>query len=479
MKRSTIILAGCVFFHLAQSQNITGDWKGNLSVQGNEIPIVFHIKKDSADKLAATFDSPKQYAFNLPCSDITVSDSVVLWMKVLNGKYAGKLSADNKTLTGVWYQGAVSLPLTVFKTNDTATTASLKRPQTPKPPFNYAVEEVAFDNADRSVHFGGTFTVPVPDSNIRYIKAPTYRTVILISGSGQQDRDETIFGHKPFAVLADHLTRQGIAVLRIDDRGIGKTTGNFSRATTGDFAEDLAAAINFLKKRRDVDTGYIGLIGHSEGGMIAPMVASRRKDISYIVLLAGPGIPIINLMSDQVKAVYTSYNNSPATVKAGGELFRLFAKQVINSKDTAINKKVFTNIMEKWASATDKAVLEEMKLADTASRLKSINEQIAQLGSPWYNYFIRFKPADYLRKVACPVLALNGEKDIQVSAKPNLMAIKNAIVKSKATVKELPGLNHLFQHCQKCTVEEYGELKETFSPEVLGIISSWIKNIKK
>jgi pimeloyl-ACP methyl ester carboxylesterase len=191
------------------------------------------------------------------------------------------------------------MPLAMKKTSDVVTTKEIKRPQTPKPPFPYKSEDVEYDNADRSIHFGATFTVPLPDPNVNYFRAPVYPTVLLITGSGKQDRDETIFDHKSFAVIADYLTRQGIAVLRVDDRDIGKTTGNFNTATSADFAKDVEAGLNYLKTRQDVDTGNIGLLGHSEGGMIAPMVASKRNDVKFIVLLAGPGVKISELMEQQ------------------------------------------------------------------------------------------------------------------------------------------------------------------------------------
>ena len=254
-------------------------------MQGNQIPIVFHIKKDSTDKWIANFDSPSQHAFNLPCSDVILKDdSIILVMAIINGKYAGLLNTDKSEITGSWFQGAGSLPLTVKKTSDTATVKEQKRPQTPRPPFPYQSEEVIYTNADKSIQFGATLTFPKTDSlkNSKEI----YPAVILITGSGQQDRDETLLGHKPFAVIADYLTRQGFVVLRVDDRGIGKTTGIFSEATSMDFAKDVEAGMDFLEKQPMVNKNKIGLIGHSEGGMIAPIVADERRQIKFIILLA-------------------------------------------------------------------------------------------------------------------------------------------------------------------------------------------------
>ena len=227
-KKAFCFCAFLCMFLPSEAQNITGTWQGTLDVQGNKIPLVFHIKKDSSDKWIGSFDSPSQHAFNLSCSEvITKEDSVILVMAIINGKYAGLVSADKTQITGTWFQGPGSLPLVVKKTSDTAVVKEQKRPQTPKPPFPYQSDEVVYTNADQSIQFGGTLTYPSADAKSS-AGIKTYPAVILITGSGQQDRDETLFGHKPFAVIADYLTKKGFVVLRVDDRGIGKTTGNFS-----------------------------------------------------------------------------------------------------------------------------------------------------------------------------------------------------------------------------------------------------------
>ena len=482
MKAFVLMLSAVLFSIIVFSQGITGNWEGKLETQGSKIPIIFHISKDSADQYIATFDSPDQKAFNLPCSGVIVKeDSVVLLMKILNGKYAGKLSDDKKQLTGRWYQAGGSLPLIVNKTGDKVTIKTIKRPQTPVAPFAYRSEDVEYDNTDKSVHFGGTFTVPLPDTTINYFRAPIYPTVLLITGSGMQDRDESIMNHKPFAVIADYLTKQGIAVLRVDDRSMGKTTGFFARSTSADFANDVEAGINYLKTRNDVDKSNIGLLGHSEGGMIAPMVASRRSDIKFIVLLAGPGVKIAELMEQQNVDVAASNGVSKKKLEQFRLLYRSIINAIINEKDTAIAKQKATEAFLNWQTDKSAALVKSTTgVSDEKSRLAYINNLVVTLSQPWYNYFLKFTPEDYLTRLQCAVLAINGEKDIQVAAKSNLAAIKKALEKSKsvkyATV-EMPGLNHLFQHCKKCTIEEYGELEETFSPEVLGIISKWIKEV--
>jgi len=471
-KLSIILL----FCYVANGQPITGNWEGALSIQGTEIPIIFHIKRDSADKLAATFDSPKQQAYNLQCSDVIVTgDSVILMMKMINGKYAGLLSSDKKILTGNWLQGGASFPLSMKKTSDVASAKEFKRPQTPRPPFNYNVKEVSYFNADKSIQFGGTLTYPLE----KLVKK--YPVVLLITGSGMQDRDETLFEHKPFAVIADYLTKQGLAVLRVDDRSKGATTGNFENATSADFAKDAEAGIEYLKTLPNVDATNIGLIGHSEGGMIAPMVASKRNDVKFIVLLAGPGVPIIDLMEKQSVEVMTAGGIPKEQSDQYRPLYKNLMTAVMNEQDTAIALKKATEIFADWQNKTSKEVVQKItKVTDEKSKADFIADFINGMKSPWFSYFIKFDPAVYLGKTNCAVLALNGEKDIQVDAKQNLAGIKSALPKTtNTTVKEMPGLNHLFQHCKSCSVEEYGELEETFAPEVLTIMSEWIKNVTK
>ena len=469
MKINILLIAFVTTCIISKSQSITGNWEGTLNIQGTELPIIFHIKIDSTHNLSATFDSPKQNAYNLPCSDVLVKeDSLFLIMKMVNGKYEGLLSADKKTATGKWFQGAGSLPLDIKKTSDMATTKEFKRPQTPKPPFTYQSDDVSYFNADKSIQFGATFTSPSKAAGKRY------PAVLLITGSGKQDRDETIFDHKSFAVIADELTKNGIAVLRVDDRGTGKTTGNFNTATTADFAKDAAAGINYLKTLPTVDTANIGIIGHSEGGLIAPMLASERTDIKFIVLLAGPGQPIINLMESQAVDVAAAAGVPMADLELYRPLYRNIVTAILSEKDATTATTKATDVFKYWQQKTDaKVVLNTTGVTDEKTKTAFISSFVKQLQQPWFSYFMQFDPGKYLSKVTCKVLAINGENDIQVAAKANLAAIKKSI--PAATIHSMPGLNHLFQHCVKCTVDEYAEIEETFSQEVLQLMTDWIK----
>ncbi|MBK8609691.1 MAG: alpha/beta hydrolase [Chitinophagaceae bacterium] len=461
-------------------QSLVGDWEGAAIVQGTELPIIFHLSKYNVDNYGATFDSPKQQAFGIACSDVIVKeDSVIILIPVIKGSYAGKLNNNKREITGNMYQSGAVLALDLKKTSDVSTVKEMKRPQTPKPPFSYKSEDIIYANADKSIQFGATFTVPLPEPGVDYFRAPIYPTVILISGSGKQDRDESIFGHKPFAVIADHLTRQGIAVLRVDDRGMGKTTGDFNKSTTSDFAEDVAAGIAYLKTRTDVDVDHIGLIGHSEGGLIAPMVASQRNDVTFVVLLAGPGIPILEMMEQQSADVMSSNGLEKSDIDQYRPLYKNTVTAIVSAKDSATASKLVFDIFKKWQVGKSPLMVKNTTGVESEKDITAFaNAFIRDLMNPWFKHFMKMNPQDYLSKTNCAVLALNGEKDIQVAAKYNLAGIQSTLEKNKNKnfkVLEIPGLNHLFQHCKTCTVEEYGGLEESFDTATLELIANWIK----
>lgn len=480
MRKIASLAAAIVSFLFSPAQSITGNWEGALDANGTELTVVFHLAKDSAGKLTGTMDSPKQMAYGLKCSHVSLSgDSLLIEMKSFGGRYNGLLSTDKKTLTGNWSQGGMTLPLDMKKTSDAAAVQEMKRPQTPVPPFKYFTEEVSYTNADNTITFGGTFTRPLLWAD--KVKEMKYPVALLITGSGQQDRDETLFEHKPFAVIADHLAKHGIATLRVDDREKGKTTGRFMRSTTLDFAKDVEAGINYLQTRKDIDTKNIGLIGHSEGGMIAPMVAAKRKDVKFIILLAGPGVPIIDLMEQQSVDIALSNGVTQKELEAFRPLYKPVMQAAINETDSATAVKKITGLFTAWQNKTDSVTVKNTTgVTDSASLAAFAASIISQVKQPWFRYFINFNPANYLSNVRCAVLALNGEKDIQVAAAPNLEAIRKIMVgKMVKTFKvmSLPGLNHLFQRCNTCTAQEYAQLEETFSPDALNIISNWIREV--
>ena len=327
--------------------------------------------------------------------------------------------------------------------------AEVRRPQNPVKPYPYRAEDLQYANPGAGIKLAATLTIPPG-------KGP-FPAVVLITGSGQQDRDESLLGHKPFLVLSDYLTRKGIAVLRSDDRGAGGSGGDFAIATTADFATDTEAAVAYLKTRPEVDPHRIGLIGHSEGGVIAPMVAARNGDIAFIVMMAGTGVPGDRIVAAQVVAGAEAAGMDHESAAKAGEQER--------------------RVLDLVEHETDPGALRRKLGAELGLPPAQIDAAYRQLTSPWYRYFLTYDPAPALRKVACPVLALDGEKDTQVPAKLNLPAIRQALEDGgnrHFEVDELPGLNHLFQHAKTGAFSEYSQIEETIAPEALEKMAAWI-----
>lgn len=455
------LLAGINLF--AQSP-YAGSWEGKLKLGTTDLRIVFHVK-DSAGGLSARLDSPDQEAFGIPADTAyTEAGELVITLKNLRASFRGSLAADT-LLRGTFTQG-LPFPLELRKVDKPS---ERRRPQTPRSPFPYKSEDLVYKNADGSLEYGATFTCPAGDG--------PFPAAILITGSGQQNRDEEIMGHKLFAVIADHLTRAGYAILRVDDRGIGKSTGDFSKATSADFADDVNAGVNYLLTRPEVDKQRVGLIGHSEGGMIAPMVATRRQDIAFVILLAAPGAKIIDLMCAQVHAIIRSGGVGEPAAKAYEGLYRKALPAAANAKDSVAAVEALNRIYKRWVKRTDTALLRELGMDLPKNRATSIRMTAGVANTPWFRYFLAFDPVPYLQKLNCKVLALNGDKDIQVLAEQNLEGIRKALARSQVPVQELkslPGLNHLFQTCKRCNLAEYGELEETISPVALQAMSDWL-----
>jgi fermentation-respiration switch protein FrsA (DUF1100 family) len=439
-----------------------GFWQGVLKIGPVELRIGLNVTAKPDGALTATLDSPDQGAKGMPIDEINVKDAEVkLELKKIEGRYEGKLSDDGKELVGTWKQRGAEYPLT-FKRLDMAPVYA--RPQDPKKPYPYADEEVTFENKNAGVKFTGTLTLPKG-------KGP-FPAVVMITGSGAHDRDEALMGHRPFLVIADHLTRHGVAVLRYDDRGVGGSTGDKMAVTSEDLAGDVQAAVAFLKGRSEIDPKKIGLIGHSEGGLIAPMAAAKSDDVAFIVLLAGPG-----LVGEEVL-----YRQAELFARAGGtDDAKVARKRATQEKTFAIVKREKD---DKAARTQIEALLQEetAKLSDDekkeAERNKgAVEAQVKLVLTPWFRFFLTYDPAPTLLRVKCPVLALNGERDLQVPPKANLDAIKKALKdggNKDATVKEMPKLNHLFQTCETGALSEYAKIEETFAPAALEEISGWI-----
>lgn len=446
-----------------------------LKAGGQKIELRLHLNQNPDKTYSSNWDVPLQKAKGIPSSKTAlVNNQLSIEIKMIGASYTGMLNAAGNAIEGTWGQSGMSFPLNMEPLKEALEEKELMKPQTPKPPFNYSVKDVTYEGANTKLTYGATLTYPNDNK--------MYPLVILITGSGRQDRDETIFDHKPFAVIADYLTKKGFAVLRVDDRGAGKSTGDFSKSTTADFALDAEEHIRYVKSLPMIDSTKIGLLGHSEGGLIAPMVAARNKTVAFIVLMAGPGIEITQLMAVQNEMVLKSAGIDQPAIAAYIPLYKQLMKTIISidNNEEAINES--KKIVNEWFRITDKTFVKSTTNISTEADIDKFATTMAQtLSTPWWKFFAAYNPQPTLQKVKCPVLAINGSADIQVPSVVSLKGIEAALTKGgnkQFTTKQFEGLNHLFQKCTKCTVPEYGELDTTIESEVLDTIGSWLIALK-
>lgn len=443
------------------STPITGDWYGKLETPSGNLRIVFHINEYENGELSASLDSPDQGARGLAASSINYEEGV-LKLEMMGGaaKYEGSYIADGEKIEGTFKQGGGELPLLMEREKP----AAPRRPQTPQEPFPYKIEDVKYPNESAAIELGATLTLPEG-------KGP-HPVVIMISGSGAQDRDETLLGHKPFWVIADYMSRRGLAVLRFDDRGVGESGGDPTSATSKDFATDVEAGLKYLLSRSDIDPTKIGLMGHSEGGMIAPILASRSQEVAFIVLLAGPGMKGDELLSLQQEEIMLVQGLSKETV---GKWIRV-NENIYNILEKYPDSDAFSDFVRKNAESLLQELTEEEMAALDVNK-ENLSNKVALFSSPWFRYFLSYEPAEFLQKVSCSVLAVNGDKDLQVISKDNLEGIEAALKaggNKDYEIKEFPKLNHLFQKTETGNPSEYAQLEETFSEEVLAYVHNWI-----
>ncbi|HVO98875.1 MAG TPA: alpha/beta fold hydrolase [Bryobacteraceae bacterium] len=431
----------------AQS-SMEGNWQGTLDAGAMKLRLGLHVSKSDAG-WKSTFDSIDQGAMGLPVAVTSVSGpSLHFEMPAIQATFDGKLSADGKEIAGTFTQG-VPLPLT-FKRMDTV--EAVQRPQTPKAPFPYDAIDVSYEN--KLGKLAGTLTIPRG--------AGPFPAALMITGSGPQNRDEELFGHKPFWVIADYLSRRGIAVLRVDDRGVGGSAGKSSQETLDAMVADVLSGIEFLKSRKDINAKKIGVIGHSEGGTVGPLAASRSGDIAFVVMMAGTGVTGEQVMYRQAELVGKSMGVGETAI----------------ARNRAVQEMIFRAVRQE---TDEKAAVgkfhAEWRKENSADPPESLVSQVKVMTSPEMHSFAFYDPAESLRKVKVPVLAMNGSRDVQVAPSQNLPAIKAALEaagnKDFQTV-ELPGLNHLFQTCQKCTLAEYSAIEETISPQALDLMGKWL-----
>jgi len=463
---------------VAMESSFIGKWQGDLIINSrNKLKIAFEISKLINGEYDAVMHSPDQKNFNISVDRIFIkNDSVCLEIKTLSTKFSGRIFNDsvnnnNQLLVGqLSSSGSKGLALSMNKCDEFPFKIA-KRPQEPKRPYPYYTENVSFSNKNEGITLKGTFTKPFGVD-----KTPA---VILVSGSGPSDRNQTIFGHKVFLVLADYLTRNGFAVLRYDDRGAGESGGSFRKATVKDHAADVSSAIDYLITRDDVIKSKIGLIGHSLGAEIAPIAAKLNSNTAFIVLMAGSAIPLKEVIFEQCDAIFNSLGVSKEGIALNKEILESVMEIVRVSENDSITKEGIKRDLLTFNERVSKLTDSEREKLGLSSPLKL--SDYSGLLMPFMRYDLFHNPSETLKNVKCPVFALNGDKDIQVLPH-NLERIADVLIKSgnkKVKAKLYRNCNHLLQNCNTGEIEEYGNIEETISEEVVSDIIKWIRNLKK
>ena len=451
MKKHIFVIL-LVLAALQSNAQIEGYWKGQIKLGAQELEMAFDIKATD-NGFSATLDVPAQGAFDIPVDETVFQENRLnMTMSAMGATYSGMLKESR--IEGEFTQHGMTFPLNLEKGSKEAKQV---RPQDPQPPFDYRVTEVSFTNEKEGNTLTGTLTIPKG-------KGP-FPAMVLVSGSGQENRDEELMNHRPFWVIADYCARHGIAVLRYDDRGMGGSTGEVESATSLDFSYDAEAAFDFLRKQKHIDASRVGILGHSEGGVINFMVSARRPEVAFLVSLAGPSVNGIEVLKAQSEAIMRAQGLPEEAVAMSSAVNDQLYGIIADSENREEADSLLRNLVKGWGYNEE------------------LTEQtVGQLASPWMYYFLRYDPTEAIVKTDCPALLLNGSKDLQVIASQNLPGYEKIIAeygKTNLTLRELPDLNHLFQHCTTGSPEEYFTIDETISPEVLEMMVEFVKKIEK
>jgi dienelactone hydrolase len=472
MKKITsflVLLSSLLIIQSVSAQNsidkksLIGSWMGKMAVGALEMRIVFNISVVGRDSLIATLDSPDQGVKGIKLGKVTLTGTIInIQAPSMLADYTGTIKSE-ALIEGTWTQSGQKFPVNLTKQ---AGEYTVNRPQEPMPPYPYITEDVTFMNEKTGIRLAGTLTLPKGGG--------PFPAVILITGSGGQNRNEELLGHKPFLVIADWLTRKGYAVLRYDDRGIAKSQGEYAKATSADLATDANAAFNWLLTNPAIDKNAIGMMGHSEGSLIAAICASQNSNIAFVISLAGPGLTGEEIINEQNIAISKLSGLPQGDIDLSLEINKKIYSIIKKEKN---NLKAEEKVLASYRKELEKRDTPEADVEKAVAQLKATSGAIIY---PWLRYYLTADPAVSWSKVKCPVLALNGEKDTQVAWESNLSAIKTAVTKggnNSVTTTHFPGLNHLFQNCTTGLPKEYGEIEQTFAPEVLENINSWLMKL--
>ncbi|WP_343538689.1 alpha/beta hydrolase family protein [Sphingobacterium thalpophilum] len=453
MKKILYLFLICLHFSCSNAQSFDGSWKGEVEVSGQKLLLVFNLEQDSNDRWIGTFESPMQTAQRFPIDAIKVQkDSIWMDVKAIRLFYAGYLDRDKDVMKGVMKQGSFESAMILVRSENEM--SGLSRKQDVFPPYDYLEQQVSFRNPKGNASLAGTLTYPKGGG--------PFPAVVLVNGSGQQNRDSEVFGHRPFKILADHLSKNGFAVLRYDDRGIGGSKGEVNLATTIDFASDADAAVDFLSKQNTVKLGKIGIVGHSEGALIAEIVAAENDKVDYVALLSGPVIKGDSLL------ILQSY----ALGKASG-----LSESVLNENKIS-NRRIYDILLRDETPQELSGMLEkELVRQNRGNPLTSdMKIKLSPMLIPWFRTFLRIDPAYYLKQLRVPILASFGGKDVQVPANENIYALQHLRLNTTdVTIKDYPNLNHLFQQAETGKIEEYFENSESFNEQLMDDLTHWLK----
>ena len=448
----TKILIPLLFVVLQSQAQIEGYWKGEIDLGTLKLEMAFNITANE-NGYSTTLDVPVQGAFDFPVDETIFQDRrLQLTMSAMDASFSGTLKEG--IVEGEFTQRGMTFPLNLVKAEKKEQRKT--RPQDPQPPFDYHIEEVTFVNEKEGNTLVGTLTIPKGEG--------PFPAMVLVSGSGQQDRDEELMNHRPFWVIADYCALHGIAVLRYDDRGIGGSIGEVENATSMDFSYDAEAAFDYLRNRKEINASKVGILGHSEGGVINFMVSARRPEVAFLVSLAGPSVNGIEVLKEQQAAILRASGMSEEMVQFNGNANAQMFDIIEASNDREEADSLLRQLVKGWGYNEE------------------LTEQtVSQMTMPWMYYFLKYDPTEAIVKTNCPALLLNGSKDLQVIASQNLPGYEKIIAeygKTNLILRELPDLNHLFQHCETGSPNEYFEIEETISPEVLEMIVEYVKGIE-
>ncbi len=438
------------------TSSILGKWSAKIDSAFVKVSLILHIAEEDGT-LFATIDCPEKNALGTPVDEVAIEGNQIRFgIKSWKTSFKGTLDPKMRKISGKLSRG-ISYPVTFCYGEDKA----LIRPQEPKKPYHYLEHEVSFTNKAADITLAGTLTLPKG-------KGP-FPAVVLVAGTGPMDRNESIHGHKPFLVLADHLTKQGIATLRFDKRGVGQSSGKIHDATIHDFASDVVAAVEYLKSDPKINAKLIGLIGHSEGGLVTPIAITKSKDVAFGVLLAAPGISGEKILKEQQGPLIQHADSVGEEQLQQEERLRNEVFTILKTEsDLKKAEKKLETLFNKYLALLPNA---------SDAEITALKKQLKTVNKPWFRLFLTHEPAKVLEKVEVPMLIVGAEKDLQVPPKHNLIAISKALEdgeNSDYTVVKLPKLNHLFQTCATGASTEYVEIEETFAPSALNAISTWV-----